>query len=70
MTAAHFNHIKVFDILLEAGADFDETIEVTDEFNTQSNNDVMKSYSYFDSLLSCIHHYFSFFYHLTVGRYH
>jgi orotate phosphoribosyltransferase len=30
MKAAHFNHIKVIEILLEAGADVDETIEVID----------------------------------------
>ena len=30
MKAVHFNHIKVIDILLKAGADVDETIEVID----------------------------------------
>jgi hypothetical protein len=28
MKAVHLNHIKVIDILLKAGADVDETIEV------------------------------------------
>ena len=30
MKAVHFNHVKVIDILLKAGADVDETIEVID----------------------------------------
>ena len=37
MTAAYYNHIKVFDILLEAGADFDEIVEVTDEIHLTIN---------------------------------
>ena len=30
MKAVHFNHIKVIEILLKAGADVDETIEGID----------------------------------------
>jgi hypothetical protein len=36
MTAAYYNHIKVCDILLEAGADFDEVVEVTDKLLKQN----------------------------------
>jgi hypothetical protein len=45
MTAAYYNHIKVFDILLEAGADFDEIVEVTGKFNpltTQLSDLILK----------------------------
>jgi hypothetical protein len=36
MTAAYYNHIKVLDILLEAGADFDEVVEVADKLVKQN----------------------------------
>ena len=32
MTAAYHNHTKVSDILLEAGADFNDIVEVIDKF--------------------------------------
>jgi hypothetical protein len=38
MKAVHFNHVKVIDILLKAGADVDETIEVIERWIQFTDN--------------------------------